>query len=198
MLGLTVGTFVLSVIHSSLPNHWLPIVLIAKGEGWGWGRVILFTALLALSHTLSTVLIGLVIGFIGYTISQYHEILSKLVASLILAILGIFYISRHLRFGNPHHHGFGVFSFFGLLVAMFFSPCIEIEAYYLSAGVMGWEAIITISLIYVITTVILMETYVILALKGFEVAKMHILEHYENLIIGLALVILGALNFILR
>ncbi|MEO0138686.1 MAG: hypothetical protein ABIL16_05285 [candidate division WOR-3 bacterium] len=198
MLGLAIGTFVLSVIHSSLPNHWLPIVLIAKSEGWGRGRVVFFTALLALSHTLSTVLIGLIIGFIGYTISQYHEILSKLVASLVLVILGIFYISRHFRFGNPHHHGFGVFSFFGLLVAMFFSPCVEIEAYYLSAGVMGWEAIIAISLIYVITTVILMETYVMLALKGFEVARMSLLEHYENLIIGLVLVILGALNFIMQ
>lgn len=198
MLGLTVGTFILSVIHSSLPNHWLPIVLIAKGEGWGGGKVISLTALLALSHTLSTVLIGLFIGFLGYTISQYHEILSGLIASIILIILGIFYISRHFRFGNPHHHGFGVFSFFGLLTAMFFSPCIEIEAYYLSAGVMGWGAIITISLIYVITTVILMETYVIMALRGFEVAKMHLLEHYENLLIGAVLVILGILNFILR
>lgn len=170
----------------------------AKVERWGKVKVILFTALLALSHTLSTVLIGLVIGFIGYNISQYHEVLSKLVASVILVILGIFYISRHFRFGNPHHHSFGVFSFFGLLVAMFFSPCIEIESYYLLAGVMGWGAIIMVSLIYVITTIILMETYVILALKGFDFAKMHILEHYENLIMGSVLIILGVLNFIIQ
>ncbi|NIW78714.1 MAG: hypothetical protein GWN16_04300, partial [Calditrichae bacterium] len=55
-----------------------------------------------------------------------------------------------------------------LALAMFFSPCIEIEAYYFQAGTMGWKGIFTVSIIYTVITVLGMMALVYLSLKGVK------------------------------
>ncbi len=202
MLNVIAGATILSVLHSFIPSHWLPIVVIGKSEGWSRNEILGFTVILSISHTLSTVIIGLLIGIVGYTLSQYQEMLARFIASVVLVALGLWYITRHFNIHNPHaHHGIEVRKGSKLKIiswlstVMFFSPCIEIEAYYLSAGSMGWMPILAVSLIYVVITLVLMEFFVFLALKGMEVVKiLHRLEHNENLITGIILVILGGVN----
>lgn len=203
MIGILTGAIILSILHPIIPTHWLPIVLIGKSEKWSKGEILGFTAILAFSHTLSTVLIGVLIGFIGYSLSQYQEIFTKFVASFILLVLGIFYIIKHLRQKNPHVHieisGNRKFiTILSLTTVMFFSPCIEIEAYYLAAGTKGWGAVLAVSLIYVLITLTLMEILVILALRGMDIKKFHTLEHKENLITGLVLIALSFINLLIQ
>ncbi len=203
MIGILTGAVVLSVLHSLIPTHWLPIVLIGRSERWSRGEILGFTAILAFSHTLSTILIGILIGFIGYSLSQYQEIFAKFVASLILLTLGVFYIIKHLRQKNPHVHievsGNKKFiTILSLTTVMFFSPCIEIEAYYLAAGTKGWGAVFAISVIYVFITLTLMEIFVMLALRGMDIKKFHTLEHKENLITGSVLMALSLINLLIQ
>jgi len=75
---------------------------------------------------------------------------------------------------------------------MFLSPCLEIEAYYLTAAGFGWTGIILLSLIYLALTVGGMLLLVYLSLRGIESLNWHYLEHHEKLVTGLALVIIGA------
>ena len=198
MAGLIFGVLILSVLHPILPNHWLPLALIAKSEGWNKTKTLFFSVLVALAHSLSTVLLGIVVAFLGLGISENHELLNKIFASIILIILGILYISKHFRTGNPHHHGFGILSLSALLLVMFFSPCIEITPFYLIAVTIGWHTVALISSIYVLTAVLFISSMVILSLMGLKFTSLHILEHYESLIVGVVLILLGIINPFLK
>ncbi len=196
MTSLLFGVLTLSLLHSILPNHWFPLALIAKNAGWNKVKILIFSILISLAHALSTVFLGVIVAFLGFRISEEHEILAKTSSSIILIILGFFFISKHFRTGNPHHHAFGMLSVSALLLAMFFSPCIEITPFYLLAGTIGWYAVFMISLIYVLTTVLIIPAMTILSLRGLKLARLHVLEHYENLLIGLILISFGFLNLV--
>ena len=34
MLSIIAGTVLLAIVHALIPNHWLPLVAVAKAEGW--------------------------------------------------------------------------------------------------------------------------------------------------------------------
>jgi hypothetical protein len=76
---------------------------------------------------------------------------------------------------------------------MFFSPCLEIEAYYFTAGALGRLGIATVSIIYVVVTVLGMLLLVDLGRRGIEKVRLHFLEHHEKGVTGVVLIVLGVL-----
>ena len=59
------GAFLLSVVHASIPNHWLPLVALSKSEKWTERFTLGVTSIAGISHTVSTIIIGLIVGFLG-------------------------------------------------------------------------------------------------------------------------------------
>lgn len=82
-----------------------------------------------------------------------------------------------------------------LVVAMFLSPCMEIEAYFLLAGAHGLWAVLSIALMYLVITVTGMVLWVRLAYKGILKLNWHRLEHNSGIITGVTLVITGIISF---
>ncbi len=203
MLPIIVGALVLSVIHALIPNHWIPLVAIGEAEEWGRNETLSFTAIVGFSHTSSTILIGIAVGLLGYSLSQHHLLVTKLIAPLLLLAIGFIYLILHFK-GEEHSHGEdkninykSKWTIVGSLsVALFFSPCLEIEAYYFTAGTFGWSAILLISLIYLIVTVSGMVLMVALARHGMKRFDLHFLEHKEKLITGLILIIVGIATYL--
>ena len=76
-------------------------------------------------------------------------------------------------------------------MAMFLSPCLEIEAYYFQAATAGWSGILMVSAVYVIVTVSGMLLLVFLASKGVRAIQSHFLDHHEKLLSGIVLILLG-------
>jgi len=56
------GSFLLSIVHAAIPNHWLPLVAVSKSEQWRLSETLTITAITGFAHTLSTIIIGLIIG----------------------------------------------------------------------------------------------------------------------------------------
>ncbi len=54
-----------------------------------------------------------------------------------------------------------------LVVAMFLSPCMEIEAYFLLAGSKGWYMLALIATMYSIITITGMLIWIRIVYKGF-------------------------------
>lgn len=78
--------------------------------------------------------------------------------------------------------------------AMFFSPCIEIEAYYFAAGsVLGWFGILLVSTVYFIVTVLGMMILVELGRQGMRrlETKLSVLERHEQALTGVVLILSG-------
>lgn len=206
MIDLIAGSIVLSLIHASIPNHWIPVVVIGKTEKWSKKELIGVTAIASFAHTLSTILLGIVIGLIGYKLSDTYHIITDVVAPLVLVFMGLIYFS--LSFRHTEHEHLSAKEklrnkskpaiITALALSMFFSPCLEIEAYYFTAGTHGKLAIWLLSAIYLIVTVAGSILLVTLASKSIEKFKWHFLEHHEKKITGIVLIALGLLSYFIK
>lgn len=207
MIHLIFSSILLSIIHAFIPNHWLPLVAIGKAERWSNRTTLLSTALAGFAHIASTILIGILIGWAGYSLSSSYSWISSLVAPAILVGLGLFYVLRFF-FHRAHAHDHfknvttGKTSYTAIIISlsisMFFSPCIELESYYFTAGTFGWLGIIAVSFVYLIVTVSAMVILVWLALKGIQNINFKWLEKYEKLIIGFVLIAVGLFTFFIK
>ena len=68
----TVATGVISVslLHSLVPHHWLPFVVIGRKHRWTVQKSLGLLSLGALVHTLSTITVGLFVGYMGEQLDQ--------------------------------------------------------------------------------------------------------------------------------
>ena len=201
MFSILTGSLLLSLLHAVIPNHWLPVLAIGRKENWTINEVSRVTFLSGLAHALSTIIIGVIIGLLGLELTESVQHFSHIVAPLVLILLGLFFIYQHHRHKHFHLHNQPKPTFskkkiiVTLVVAMFFSPCMEIEAYFLLAGSFGWYAIIIIALLYLVVSVSGMVIWIRLAYKGIVKLNWHKLEHNAGIITGLTLIVTGILTF---
>ncbi len=204
MITLITAALVLSILHGVIPNHWLPILAISKKEKWDLSETTRVTLIAGLAHATSTVLIGVLLAFIGAKLAIVVESFTAFIAPGLLVMLGIFYIYQHSRHHHFHIHGHPEQAsnknrlIFSLASAMFFSPCFEIEAYFLVAGAQGLWMVVVLAVLYTIVTVSGMVIWVRLAHNGLLKMNWHSLEHNAGIITGVTLMLSGLLNFFLR
>jgi nickel/cobalt transporter (NicO) family protein len=207
MYQIFVGSLVLSLIHALIPNHWMPLIAISKTEKWTKRQTLWATVITGFSHTFSTIIIGIIIGVVGYKLSSSYSMVSTVASPIILISLGIIYV--FLDFKGNHHHShesghehtisnntktskqkwYAILT--SLSIAMFLTPCIEIEAYYFQAGTIGWPGIFIVSAVYLLMTIIVMLLLVYSGIKGIQKFNLHFLEHHEKGITGIVLIGLG-------
>ncbi len=213
MTGIIIGSLILSLTHALIPNHWFPLAAISRSEQWSKSESIKITAFTGFLHTLSTIIFGIIVGFIGLSLKEINELAEHL-APLVLILFGGYLILLQIKSRGKHtHHNidtskinenrkkskFAIVASLGIM--MFFSPCIEIEAYYFTVGAkLGWLGIFILSLIYLIITLIMMIILVELARKSLEKLnrKLHGLDKYEKIVNGVILILLGIIQFFIR
>ena len=204
MITLITAALVLSILHGVIPNHWLPVLAISKKEKWDLSETTRVTILAGLAHAASTVLIGVLLALIGAKLALVVESFTAFIAPGLLVMLGIFYIYQHSRHHHFHIHGHPEQAsnksrlIFSLASAMFFSPCFEIEAYFLVAGAQGLWLVALLVALYTVVTVGGMVIWVRLAYRGLLKMNWHSLEHNAGIITGVTLMLSGLLTFFLR
>jgi putative Mn2+ efflux pump MntP len=204
MFSIIAGSIILSLLHATIPNHWLPVIAIGKKEKWSVQEVTQITFISAIAHGLSTVIIGIILALIGAQIANNIEYFSRFVAPVILILLGVIFIYRHHNHQHFHmdenikkkHSKKKIIV--ALVLAMFLSPCMEIEAYFLLAGAQAKWLIWFIAALYLIITTIGMVLLVRLAYVGILKLNWHSLEHNAGIITGITLVATGILAFFIH
>lgn len=194
------GSVLLSLVHAVIPNHWLPMVAIGKAEKWTLRETLFVTGISGFAHTLSTIIVGIIIGIIGIRLSSSYTFISERIAPALLILLGIIYLIIDRLNHHKHTHGIDTARagnrskwaiIASLALAMFLSPCLEIEAYYFQAAAAGWTGILMVSAVYMMITVAGMLLLVFLASKGVRAIQSHFLDHHEKLLSGIVLILLG-------
>jgi hypothetical protein len=203
MWQIILGSLILGLIHPLFPNHWIPLIAISKTEKWSTKETVFATLITGFSHTLSTILIGIFVGFIGIKLTESYSFITRIAAPVILLFIGIIYVILDFKSAHHHHHHFDINDqklnskksktaiIISLCIGMFLSPCIEIEAFYFQAATKGWLGILIVSLIYLTLTLTIMVGLVYYGLKGVNKFNLHFLDHHEKLVTGVILIALG-------
>lgn len=203
MLTLIAGSLVLSVLHALIPNHWLPILAIGRKEQWTLSQVTRITLLSGLAHAASTVLIGMLLALAGSRLAGMLENFTRYLAPCMLIGLGAFYIYQHSRHHHFHLHGHPEQAshskiILSLVTAMFFSPCFEIEPYFLLAGTYGLLFPAFIAVLYTVVTVTGMVVWVRITYLSVVRLNWHSLEHNAGIITGVTLILTGILSLFIH
>lgn len=203
MFSLVAGSLVLSLLHALIPNHWLPILAIARKENWSLAQTTRITLLAGLAHAASTVIIGLMLAWLGWELSSYLVRFGLFAGPVLLIALGVFFIYQHSRHHHFHLHGRPEQAthsriVMSLALAMFLSPCFEIEPYFLLAGAESLWFAGSIAMLYSIITVTGMVVWVRLTYKTLLKLNWHSLEHNAGIITGITLIATGILSFLIQ
>ncbi|PZR03037.1 MAG: hypothetical protein DI539_26895, partial [Flavobacterium psychrophilum] len=84
MFSIITGTLILGAIHALIPNHWLPLVAIAKSEGWAKSELMFVASITASAHVLGTIILGVVLGLVGSKLAHHYEDYLHVVAPVVL------------------------------------------------------------------------------------------------------------------
>jgi nickel/cobalt transporter (NicO) family protein len=205
MFTVITGTVLLAMVHALIPNHWLPLVAVAKAEQWKQQEVTTVTFLAALAHVTGTILLGFVLGTIGKELEAEYGETINVASSILLIVFGLIYFTVNL----PHHHHSEqkdvaaykrskkrwVLIF---IIMMFLSPCLEVEGLFLSAGAYGMGTVTLMSVIYALVSISGILLLVNLGHKGVNLLPAQFIEHNEKRISGFVLILVGIVSFFLH
>ena len=205
MFSILAGTVLLAIVHALIPNHWLPLVAVARAEHWNQRDVTSVTFLAALAHVTGTVILGLVLGLIGKELVEKYGGIIAVVSSVLLIVFGLIYFTVNL----PHHHHSeqkDVAAFkrskrkwiFIFIIMMFLSPCLEVESLFLSAGVYGMSTVTLMAVIYAVVSICGILLLVNLGYRGVNLLPAEFIEHNEKRISGAVLILVGIVSFFLH
>jgi nickel/cobalt transporter (NicO) family protein len=204
MFSILTGSLIISLLHAVIPNHWLPVIAIGRKEQWTLQEVTKVTFICALAHGVSTILIGAILSLLGSKLDDSVAHFTNIIAPIILISIGLIFIYRHHRHRHFHineelrQRKTKTAIITALVIAMFFSPCMEIEAYFLLAGAIGYWLVLLIAATYLIITTVGMMLLVRYAYKGLLKLNWHSLEHNAGIITGFTLVITGIISFLIK
>ncbi len=204
MFSIITGAFIISLLHAMIPNHWLPVIAVGRKEHWSIQEITQVTLICALAHGLSTILIGIILSALGAELDGNITHFTNIIAPVILISLGLIFIYRHHR--HKHFHVDSELKrkksrsaiITALVLAMFLSPCMEIEAYFLLAGTQARWLVVFIAFMYLLITTTGMVLLVRYAYKGLLKLNWHSIEHNAGIITGVTLVATGIISFFIQ
>ena len=196
--------FVIAFLHAALPTHWLPFVLVGRAQGWSGRKTLGVTMLAGGGHIASTVALGLLLTVAGMALHERFGPLLARAAGVLLIAAGAYYLFfRRPKGGDSAEPAGRVFgsdkaAILGLITVLTLSPCESFLPVYLSSASYGWGAFALLTLVLVGATLAAMLAFTSLSMLGVARLRLTLLERYENLLLGVALGLLGVVVIVLE
>ena len=112
-LLLVAAVATVGVLHTIVPDHWVPITLIARQRGWSKPETARAALQAGTGHVLSTLLIALVVWLAGVAFAERFGHIVDTVSSLALIAFGGWFavsawrdLRKHGTHGHTHSHDF--------------------------------------------------------------------------------------------
>jgi len=204
MIILVSSAFFVGFVHSLAPGHWLPVALIARARRWNFGEALGGALLVAAGHIVSSTLVSVLIMLLGLKLAAGHEHVFEKYGGLFVAAFGIFYAAyffcRHAKCRGHTHHGPDIksgrrrpFVFLLLLGAV---PCGAIVPLVGTALVAGAGHLLATVSAFSAGTVAALAGATLLARAGLSRLDHPVLEHYGDVIAGVAITVMGVVWFV--
>ncbi len=108
---LVVAVLAVGVFHTLVPDHWLPIALIARQQGWTKREVARAAAVAGTGHAVSTLLLGLIVWIAGVALAtKFGNLVSVISSIALIGFGGWIAVAALLSLrsgGHGHRHGHG-------------------------------------------------------------------------------------------
>jgi nickel/cobalt transporter (NicO) family protein len=95
---------VVAVLHSLLPDHWVPLAIVARTQRWSLWRVGRVTFLASLGHVVTSLVLGGILALIGLQFQKEFETQQGHIIGVVLILTGIIFLIWGLVGNGPHGH----------------------------------------------------------------------------------------------
>jgi len=185
-----------------VPDHWLPIVLMARQRKWSTRETALAALQAGTGHAVSTLLIAVLFWGAGAAIATRFSAWVEAATSLALIGFGLWVAIgawREMAHEHDHHHDHNhrhthdtkPGSRMALLLILGSSPMIEGIPAFFAAGQYGLWLLVIMALVFAAATI---ATYIILSVysaKGLEQVRFGRFERYGEIVSGVLIAIVG-------
>src|SRR5665213_1069099 len=179
-----------------VPDHWLPIVLMARQRKWSTRETALAALQAGTGHAVSTLLIAVLFWGAGAAIATRFSAWVETATSLALIGFGLWVAIGAWReiaheHSHKHTHGAKAGSRMALLLILGSSPMIEGIPAFFAAGQYGIGLLIIMALVFATATI---ATYIILSVysaKGLEQFRFRRFERYGEIVSGVLIAVVG-------
>lgn len=201
LLSLLGAGFVTAFLHAALPTHWLPFVLVGRGQRWTLTQVLGVVTTAGLAHIVTTAVVGALIVAAGLVLNHWVAGVLPALSAGLLFVFGVFYLGRALlrpalMAGGPavalsEPAVSNAAAFWGLVAMMALSPGEVLLPIYLSQATAGPVVLVGLTLAFAVGTVMGMALFTLLARAGWSVLRLERWARYEGVVLGLALILLS-------
>ena len=107
---LIISVIGVGILHTLVPDHWLPIAVLARQRGWTATETARAAAQAGLGHVATTLVLGLLAWGVGAAAAKSYGQAVDVAASLALIGFGLWIAwgawteSKGSAHGHPHHH----------------------------------------------------------------------------------------------
>lgn len=95
---------VVAILHAILPDHWVPLAVIARTQRWSMLHVIRVTLLASLGHVITSLILGGIIALIGLQFQHEIETQQGHIIGAVLILTGIIFLIWGLIGHGVHGH----------------------------------------------------------------------------------------------
>jgi hypothetical protein len=169
-------------------------VVVGRKQNWSSEKTLSILSLGAFVHMLSTIAVGIAVGYMGRKLDQRFETFHGIIPGLILIAFGGYFLSNY---SHSHREVSERAAASSLVIMLGLSPCVVVAPFFLILGPMGMAALIKLSIAISLLNVAGMTLFGWLAMKGLNALKLQWLEHNEGRVVGAVLVLLGVSFIIL-
>jgi ABC-type nickel/cobalt efflux system permease component RcnA len=196
------------ILHTIVPDHWVPITLIARQRGWSRTETAQAALKAGTGHVLSTLLIGVVVWIAGVAFATRFGTYVSITSSLALIGFGAWIALASLRemrsqhgHGHTHDHGPGpapphehqheTSSRTALLLILGSSPMVEGIPAFFAAGKYGFGLIAVMAIAFGISTIATYVALCVYSTAGLQRVKLGSFERYGEVISGAFIALVG-------
>jgi nickel/cobalt exporter len=90
-------------LHSILPDHWVPLAVVARTQRWSLLRVARISLLASVGHVLTSIILAGIIALVGLQFRSTFESEQARIVGTILVLTGIAFLLWGIL-GQDHHH----------------------------------------------------------------------------------------------
>ena len=195
--------FATAFLHAALPTHWLPFVLVGRGQRWTLTQVLTTVAIAGSAHIVTTAVVGGLIVAAGLVVDQWIAGLLPGLSAGLLFLFGALYLGKALPrpailagrpslplAAPPASH---TPPLSGGAVPLGGGRGGVLLPIYLSQATEGPVVLTALTLAFGVGTVLGMGLFTVLARAGWSVLRLERWARYEGIILGLALILIGLL-----